>query len=78
MISIEKCIAEIEFRFPCVATHPSTSEEWQTLKAAVLDQQSTNKHITPDCLLKCGRFDKCRRGIRGLDFPALKLKCYRA
>lgn len=35
--------------------------------------------ISPDCeiTIKCSRFDKCTRGIRGLDFPAIKDKCFR-
>ena len=42
MTNLEKCIAEIEFRFPCVRDHEFTSKEWQTLKAAVLAQQPNN------------------------------------
>ena len=47
MTNLEKCIAEIEFRFPCVRDHEFTSKEWQTLKAAVLAQQTNNKQSTP-------------------------------
>ena len=36
-MSIEKCIAEIEFRFPGIITHPETKKEWETLKAAALN-----------------------------------------
>jgi hypothetical protein len=43
MSDLEKCIAEIEFRFPCVRDHEFTSKEWQTLKSAVLAQQTNNK-----------------------------------
>lgn len=46
MIDLEKCIAEIEFRFPCVRDHEFTSKEWQTLKASVLSQQANNIPVT--------------------------------
>jgi hypothetical protein len=42
MIPLEKCIDEIEFRFPGIASHPSIREEWQTIKTVVLAQQTTN------------------------------------
>lgn len=47
MFDLEKCIAEIEFRFPCVRDHKFTCKEWQTLKSAVLAQQTTNNGSTP-------------------------------
>ena len=47
MIPIDKCITEIEFRFPAVASNPATSEEWKTLKTIVLAQQTNNKHSMP-------------------------------
>ena len=49
MTNLEKCIAEIEFRFPCVRDHEFTSKEWQTLKAAVLAQQTNNMPSTKSC-----------------------------
>ena len=61
MTNLEKCIAEIEFRFPCVRDHEFTSKEWQTLKAAVLAQQTNNKQsdeITPSCI-ECANFYAC-------------------
>ena len=53
MTNLEKCIAEIEFRFPCVRDHEFTSKEWQTLKAAVLAQQ-TNNTGSPKLTAACG------------------------
>ena len=70
MPDLEKCIAEIEFRFPCVRDHEFTSKEWQTLKSAVLAQQTTNKQSTPcycknelaytvQKVVQCGKCGKC-------------------
>ena len=49
MTNLEKCIAEIEFRFPCVRDHEFTSKEWQTLKTAVLAQQTNNSAMDATC-----------------------------
>lgn len=52
MLDLEKCIAEIEFRFPGVASNPATSEEWQTLKAHCTqptDVQQLKEDICPEC-----------------------------
>jgi len=56
MSDLEKCISEIEFRFPCVRDHEFTSKEWQTLKTAVLAQLANNiarDEICPVTAMSC-------------------------
>ena len=63
---IETAIVNLEYVLRDLGFNLEKSEEWQTLKSAVLTQQANNKPSMPVCpgMEKCENFGSCSDCLR--------------